>query len=69
MVGNLKNEISHFQSILEEKVRYLISLKYEKNKLVDPYRKVVDDQKKNIQRRKFVSRKTDKQKQRRSPIC
>ena len=49
----MKNEISDFQSILEEKERYLISLKYEKNKLVDHYRKVADDQKKYIQRRKL----------------
>ena len=64
----MKNEINHFESILEEKEAYLISLKYEKNKLVDHYGKVADDQKK-IQRRKFVSRKTDEQKQRRSLIC
>ena len=42
----MKNEINHFESILEEKERYLISLKYEKNKLVDHYRKVADDPKK-----------------------
>jgi hypothetical protein len=65
----MKNEINHFESILDEKETYLISLKYEKNKLVDHYRKVADDQKKKIQRRKFVSRKTDEQKQRRSLIC
>jgi chromosome segregation ATPase len=44
----MKNEINHFESILEEKETYLISLKYEKNKLVDHYRKVADDQKKKF---------------------
>ena len=41
----MKNEINHFESILEEKETYLISLKYEMNKLVDHYRKVADDKK------------------------
>ena len=44
----MKNEINHFESILEEKETYLISLKYEKNKLVDHYRKVADDQEKQF---------------------
>ena len=44
----MKNEINHFESILEEKERYLISLKYEKKKLVDHYRKVADDKKKTF---------------------
>jgi chromosome segregation ATPase len=44
----MKNEINHFESILEEKETYLISLKYEKNKLVDHYRKVADDQEKKF---------------------
>ena len=48
MVGNLKNEISHIQSILEEKEKNLESLKYEKNKLVVHYRKVADDQEKTF---------------------
>jgi hypothetical protein len=69
LVGNLKKEISHLKSNLEEKVRYLISLKYEKNKLVDPYRKVVDEQKKNIQRRTIISCKSDKEKRRRYLTC
>jgi hypothetical protein len=47
----MKNEINHFESILEEKERYLISLKYEKNKLVDHYRKVADDQKNNSEKK------------------
>ena len=44
----MKNEINHFESILEEKETYLINLKYEKNKLVDHYRKVADDQEKKF---------------------
>ena len=48
MVGKIKNEINHFESILEEKETCLISLKYEKNKLVDHYRKVADDQEKKF---------------------
>jgi chromosome segregation ATPase len=44
----MKNEINHFESILEEKETYLISLKYEKKKLVDHYRKVADDQEKQF---------------------
>jgi hypothetical protein len=47
----MKNKISHFESILEEKERYLISLKYEKNKLVDHYRKVADDQQKHSEKK------------------
>ena len=41
----MKNEISRLQRILEEKERYLESLTDEKNKLVDHYRKLADDQK------------------------
>ena len=36
-----------------KKERYLISLKYEKNKLVDHYRKVADDQKKTFREENF----------------
>ena len=46
MVGN-------FQSILEEKETHRISLKYEKNKLVDQYRKVADEQKKTFREEKL----------------
>jgi predicted RNase H-like nuclease (RuvC/YqgF family) len=68
LVGKMKNEISHFESIFEEKERYIESLRCENNKLIDHYRKVADE-KKNIQRRKIVFRKTDKGKKRRSLIC
>jgi uncharacterized protein involved in exopolysaccharide biosynthesis len=49
----LNNEISNFQSILEEKETYLNSLKYEKKKLVDHYHKVADDQKNKLREEKL----------------
>ena len=49
----MNNEISNFQSILEEKETYLNSLKYEKKKLVDHYHKVADDQKNKLREEKL----------------
>ena len=59
----MKNEINHFESILEEKETYLISLKYEKNKLVDHYRKVADDQDETFREEKLSLKKRIKKKE------
>ena len=53
LVGNLNNEISNVQSIMEKKERYLISVKCEKEKLVDHYRKVADDQTNELREEKL----------------
>ena len=50
------------QRILEEKERYLESYRYEKNKLVDHYRKVADDQKKTSREEKLSLEKQIKEK-------
>ena len=54
LVGNLKNEISRLQNILEEKERYLESLTDEKNKLVEHYRVVADDQDETFREKKCL---------------
>ena len=59
----MKNEINHFESILEEKETYLINLKYEKNKLVDHYRKVADDQDETFREEKISLEKQIKKKE------
>ena len=70
MIGNLKNEISRLQNILEEKEIYLESLTEEKNKLVDHYRKVADDQDETFREEKLsLEKKTNKEKRKRSLIC
>ena len=63
MVGNLKNEISRLQNILEEKERYLESLTDEKNILVDHYRKVADDQDETFREEKLSLEKQIKKKE------
>ena len=63
MVENLKNEISRLQNILEEKERYLESLTDEKNKLVDHYRKVANDQDETFREEKLSLEKQIKKKE------
>jgi chromosome segregation ATPase len=53
LVGNLKNEISRLQRILEEKERHIESLRCKNKNLVDHYRKVADDQEKTFREEKL----------------
>ena len=53
MVGNLKNEISRLLGILEEKEGYLERLTDEKEKLIDHYRKVADNQDETFRKEKL----------------
>ena len=53
MIGNLKNEISRLQNILEEKERHIENLRDEHKKLVDHYRKVADDLEKTFREEKL----------------
>jgi len=62
LVRDLKNEINRLQRILEEKERYLESLTDEKNKLVDHYRKVADDQDETFREEKLSLEKQIKKK-------
>ena len=59
----MKNEISRLQNILEEKEIYLESLTDEKNKLVDHYRKVADDQDETFREKKLSLEKQIKKKE------
>jgi hypothetical protein len=63
LIGNLKNETSRLQNILEEKQRYLESLTDEKNKLFDHYRKVADDQDETFREEKLSLKKRIKKKE------
>jgi peptidoglycan hydrolase CwlO-like protein len=63
LIENLKNEISRLQNILEEKEIYLESLTDEKNKLVDHYRKVADDQDETFREKKLSLEKQIKKKE------
>jgi CRISPR/Cas system CMR subunit Cmr6 (Cas7 group RAMP superfamily) len=53
LVGDLKNEISRLQRILEEKEKHIESLRCKNKILVDHYRKVADDQEQTFREEKL----------------
>ena len=53
LVGDLRNEISRLQRILEEKERHIESLRCKNKNLVDHYRKVADNQEKTFREEKL----------------